>query len=726
VGLFLFLPALVLASAAPGAIAAGDAAPSIRPNVLVITIDTCRVDRIRCYGYPLARTSGVDRLAAGGVRCTNAATVAPITLPAHASILTGLYPPAHGVRDNGAYALSDSAVTLAERFKQAGYETSAFVSALVLSKLYNLTQGFDAYDDDLWEEDQPEMFMIRDRPGPKTAKLFTAWLDGWHARGQAPFFAWVHMFDPHQPFNSNPPDAYLCPTPYDAEIAQADDGVEIIVKWLEGKGLLDQTFIVLTADHGESLGEHKEKTHAIFIYDATIHVPLVWRYPPLLPAGKVYDGPVRAIDIMPTVLAAAGVAGGDQTQGENLLGALRGDVAPPESPQYCESLLSQVGFGMAPLHGVRLDGFKYIRAPRPELYDLRNDPKELDNLYDHRKDFAIQLEARLDAIMKQSDAIALDSSNKKPMDGETMEMLEALGYMASEESISAMGGMDPKDGIEIYEMLQKARGAARFGRWDICESLCRKLLERVPGHASALNMLASALMRGGRLDEAEAVCVKSLESEPRQHRVHLMMANISIRRENLDEAEARIKKVFELSPKFPEAMIRMGYIERMRGNRKAAEEWIQKAAAEDPKSPRVQASYAELFYLNGKYREALEHYRKALEVNPKIFSAIMLAGGCAQKENRFDEAETFYQQGLKLRPDSWLPPYNLACLRAAQQRYEEAFTLLKQAIDTDTGRRPLRSLMTHDKDLEPLRTDPRFTPLLNAVKQPLVFEETLD
>ena len=724
--MLLFLLVLIPVSAAQDAVPVIPAPPSIRPNVLVITLDTCRVDRIRCYGYALARTSGVDRLAAAGVRCTNAATVAPITLPAHSSILTGLLPPAHGVRDNGAYALSDSAVTLAERFKEAGYETCAFVSALVLSKLYNLTQGFDLYDDDLWEEDEPEMFMIRDRPGPKTASRFTAWLDGWRARGKGPFFAWVHMFDPHQPFNSNVPDAYLCPTPYDADIAQADDGVEIIVKWLETNSLLDQTFIVLTADHGESLGEHKEKTHAIFIYDATIRVPLIWRYPPLIPQGKVYDGPTRAVDIMPTVLAAAGLPGAGQTQGENLLPALRGDIDPPQLPQYCESLLSQVGFGMAPLYGVRLDGFKYIRAPRPELYDLKNDPKELDNLYDQRKDFAVELDGKLDAIMKQSGSVALDSSRENPMDSETTEMLQALGYLASEESISAMGGMDPKDGIDIYEMLENERGAARFGRWDICESTCRKLLERVPGHASALNLLANSLMRSGRYAEAEAVCLKSVETEPRQHRVLLLLANIAIKQSGLQKAESLLKKSLELAPKFSEAMVRLGYIERQRGNRQAAEDWLVKAAAEDPKSPRVQSSYADLFYLKGEYGEALEHYKKALAVNPKNFSALMLAGGCAQKEKRFDEAETFYQQGLKLRPDSWLPPYNLACLRAAQQRNEEAFAFLNKAVDTKTGRRQLRALLANDQDLAPLRGDLRFAKLEEAVRQPALFDETVE
>src|SRR6266850_2351547 len=252
-----------------------------RPNVLVVTIDTLRTDRLGCYGFGLAHTPAIDRLADEGVRCTDVASSAPITLPAHCSIMTGLYPPAHGVRDNGNYALGPEAVTLAERLQTAGYRTGAFVSAAVLTRRYGLDQGFEVYDDDLWSEDEPELFMIRERPASRTADRALAWLDDWWKNGRRqPFFIWVHFFDPHQPYKQRSIDlAALAPTLYDAEIAEADRGVGRLIDRLREQGVLDDTLIVFTADHGESLDEHGEPTHGIFIYDATIHVPLIWRLP---------------------------------------------------------------------------------------------------------------------------------------------------------------------------------------------------------------------------------------------------------------------------------------------------------------------------------------------------------------------------------------------------------------------------------------------------------------
>src|SRR5437773_3112139 len=372
-----------------------------RPNVLVITVDTLRADRLGCYGFGLAHTPAIDRLADEGVRCADAATSAPITLPAHSSIMTGLYPPAHGVRDNGNYALAPEAVTLAERLHDAGYRTAAFVSALVLARRYGLDQGFDLYDDDLWSEDEPPLFMIRKRPAPRTADRALAWLRGWKAdRGGQPFFMWVHFFDPHEPYELRSTDlAALAPTPYDAEVAQADRGVGRVLDWLRSEGVLDHTLVVFTADHGESLGEHGEPTHGIFIYDATGHVPLIWRLPPAFPAGATYDGPVRHIDIVPTILAVLGLSGGETTQGLDLLPAFAGRMPPPDVPQYSEARLAEEGFGMAPLFGVRHDGRKWIRAPRPELYDLRADPREQTNLYPAETAAGAALEKELETII---------------------------------------------------------------------------------------------------------------------------------------------------------------------------------------------------------------------------------------------------------------------------------------------------------------------------------------
>ena len=337
------LPRALAATAAIALLAAGAEGP--KPNILLVTVDTCRADRLGCYGYGLARTPAIDALAREGVRCTNAVTTAPITLVAHASIMTGLLPPAHGVRDNGAYTLSNDYQTLSEVLKQNGYDTAAFVSAVVLNRRYNLLQGFDTYDDDLWAEDEPKLFMIRDRPAPRTGERAVRWLRDHAAKSNAPFFLWVHFFDPHQPYESRYPDRHLLPTAYDAEIAQADEGVHAIVDFLRASNTLDSTVVILTADHGESLGEHGEKTHAIFVYDATVRVPLVVRYPPLLPGGKTYGGPVRCTDIYPSALAAAGIKDVPPNQGMNLVPAFRGETPSPDLPQYSESLLSEVGFG---------------------------------------------------------------------------------------------------------------------------------------------------------------------------------------------------------------------------------------------------------------------------------------------------------------------------------------------------------------------------------------------
>jgi len=432
-GALLWLGVLAACRAAPVSVAP---VTSTLPNILLVTFDTTRADRIGCYGFPLARTPAVDRLAREGVRFADHVTVAPITLPAHASILTGLNPPAHGVRDNGAYALGDEVITLAERLKPLGYETHAFVSAAVLDRRYNLTQGFDTYDDELWAEDDPALFMIRDRPAPRTASRVLTWLETWSAK-RRPFFTWVHFFDPHQPYQPHTRQGYLVPTPYDAEIASADEGLASILARLEQLQVLDNTVAVMTADHGESLDEHGEKTHGLFVYDATMRVPWVMRFPPQIPQGVVYQGPSRAVDLMPTLLALVGAPEAPAIDGVSLLASIRGESKWPALPQYHESLLAETGFGMAPLFAMREKGFKYIRAPRPELYDLAADPKETANIVAALPDVAATMSRDLDALLASSEAHAKPAS-VQVLDGETAEMLQALGYLAPAATRAAM------------------------------------------------------------------------------------------------------------------------------------------------------------------------------------------------------------------------------------------------------------------------------------------------
>ena len=670
-----------------------------RQNVLLITIDTLRADRVGCYGFGLAHTPAIDRLAREGIRCADAATTAPITLPAHSSIMTGLYPPAHGVRDNGNYALGPEAVTLAERLGAVGYRTAAFVSALVLTRRYGLDQGFEVYDDDLWAEDEPELFMIRDRTAARTAERGLAWLDGWWSdASRPPFFFWVHFFDPHQPYDARSIDlAAVVPTAYDAEVAEADRGVGRLLDWLQQHGVLDDTLIVLTADHGESLGEHGEPTHGIFIYDATIRVPLLWRLPGILPAGTSYAGPVRHIDIVPTVLGILGLDGGEATQGLNLLPMFQGRVPAPDVAQYAEARLAEEGFGMAPLVGVRHYGRKWIQAPRPELYDLRADPKELRNTYP--TEAARPLEKELEAVIADSARRALSAPTRQ-IDRETEEMLRALGYMAPPEQRAEMGGTDPKDGMALYARIQEARQLTQDGNWNRAEALLREMLALAPENVTGRNLLAFTAVRRGDFDEAERQYLASLSWQPRQHRVHGALGAIALRRGNVDKAEQHFREALELAPTFVEAMSNLGFVEAARGNDPGAQAWYERAIAADPTYPHVYRRLADLYYDRKDWSHALAYYRRVLTAIPKYFDVLVQAGNSARFSSDKETAAAYYADAGRVRPDSWIPPYNLACLSAVNGEPEIALALLGQAVDLGFG---LSALLNENEDFAAVR-----------------------
>lgn len=685
-----------------------------RPNVLLVSIDTLRADRLGSYGYLLARTPVLDRLAREGVRGADVAATAPITLPSHSSIMTGLLPPAHGVRDNGSYALGPSAVTLAERLRDAGFTTHAFVSAIVLARRYGLDQGFETYDDDLWSEDAPKLFLIRDRPARRTADRVLAWLDGWNREGRKkPFFTWVHFFDPHQPWEPEAQDRALCATGYDAEIAGVDRALGRILDRLREDRLLDDTLVVVTADHGESLGEHGEKTHAVFVYDATIRVPLFLRFPSLFPAGRVYTGPVSSVDLVPTILASLELPPPASTDGLNLLAALRGEAPPPARAQYSESLLSEVGFGMAPLFAVRSGGFKYIRAPRPELYDLGKDPKELENLFEPERRRATILDDALEELADASRRRAVAAS-ASPMSKETMEALRSLGYLAPAGSARSMSGMDPKDGMPLYEKLEEARHQAQAKRWREAEVLLREILGALPANVSARNVLALVLLRQGRLAEAREEYARSLADDPKQARVLAMMGTIALIEGSLDEAEKAFRAALEITPGFVEAMTNLGFVEQARNRWAEARAWYDKASAVDPGFPRGNRLSGDLWFERGDYRKALINYREVVHARPDDFGALLQAGTCQRRLGRARGAERFFERARKVRPDSWMPVYNLACLRAVTDRPDEALDLLLRELP---GRGfHDRGLLESDPDLESVRRLPRFAELLRAIE----------
>jgi arylsulfatase A-like enzyme/Flp pilus assembly protein TadD len=686
-----------------------------RPDVLLITIDTLRADRLGCYGYKPAHTQHIDALAADGVLCTDVLASAPITMPSHATIMTGLFPPAHGVRDNGTFSLSDKAITLAEKLKAAGYDTAAFVSALVLNRRYGLDQGFNLYDDNLWAEADPKLFMIRERPAANTLARFFSWFKKREQKNdRRPYFAWLHFFEPHQPYAPPLWARLVTPTAYDGEIAAVDRAIGNLADFLRRRGRIDSTLILLTADHGESLGEHGEKTHAVFIYQATVRVPLIVRFPGHFPPGHVCSTSLRTVDIAPTLLSFLEIPDSSQMQGIDVQENLRGGKTGQARPQYCESRVSELGFGMAPLYGMVRDGMKYIRAPRPELYDLRSDANETVNLYAGRSKIVTRLENDLDAVLRRED-LSASGKTSNPLHHETEEMLRSLGYLARQDDRRSSRGIDPKDGLPIYNLLEEARHLAQQASWPAAEVKLRLILSQVPGHISARNTLALDLLKQGRRHEAREQCLLSLNTDPAQSRVQLMLGSISLWDGDLPQARTHLQKALELTPGFVEAMSNLGLLSLLEGDEKGARAWYEKAMRQDPEFPSVYRRLADLYFERGDFAAGKRWYLQSLKRFARDFRSLIQLGNCCRRLGEKDMAEDYFRKASLLNPQSWIPEYNLACLHALWGKKEAAMAVFKRALGKgfdDAG------LARRDPDLKSLRELPAFVSLLAKLEVP--------
>ncbi|MGH9387623.1 MAG: sulfatase-like hydrolase/transferase [Vicinamibacterales bacterium] len=465
-----------------------------RPNVLLITIDTMRADRLGRANL----TPALDALAARGTRFTRAYAHAPTTLPSHASMLTGLLPPSHGVRNNGAFRLDPAATTLAEVLRGAGYTTGAFVSAFVLDARYGLSQGFDVYDDrpppGLPQASQTA-FRFTERRAPETLTPATSWI----RRQTGPWFAWVHLFDPHAPYravddarrrsNNHPPQAY------DSEVGYVDASLSRFFEHLGAA--LDGTIVVATADHGESLGEHGETTHGLFAYDATLHVPLILAGPGI--ASRVATETVSHIDLMPTVIELAGVGGLATADGRSLVPALRGS-ALTNRPVYFEALDAGLTRGWAPLTGVISEGWKYIDLPIAELYHLETDRAERSNRVAHEDARATRMR---ELARRIANASAVSTRAVALADADARERLRALGYAGSASSHLGSWRVDddPKRLLPLHLRFQQAVELA--GRSpDAAQRQMRALIDERPEFAAAYEAAATLLLESGRARDA--------------------------------------------------------------------------------------------------------------------------------------------------------------------------------------------------------------------------------
>src|SRR6266508_1756941 len=405
-------------------------------NLVLITIDTLRPDHLECYGYKLVRTPRINSLAADGVLVEKAYTPIPLTLPSHASIFTGTYPMFHGVRDFTGFTLSKDRATLATMLKSAGYGTGAVVGSAVLEARWGLDQGFDFYYDNFSSTVDRDWQSIAERRGDVVVREGLNWLEKHKTN---PFFLWLHLFDPHDPYEPPPPyDRQYRERPYDGEIAYTDENVGKIMDYLKSNQLYDNSLIVLLGDHGEGLGEHGEKYHGFFIYDSTLRVPLIFKLPgPGAHESRKLSQPVRTIDVLPTILQILGVADrAKEIQGRGIYSVLMGRSMPEEAASYAEIFLPYYHFDWSPLLSLRRDRYKFIDAPRPELYDTEADPGETQNLYARKGALAGQLKELLRRTSSQYSSRNGAAGMPKEIDPVTLEKLQSLGYLALSKGAS--------------------------------------------------------------------------------------------------------------------------------------------------------------------------------------------------------------------------------------------------------------------------------------------------
>jgi len=649
-----------------------------RRPVVLITMDTTRPDHLQPYGCKNVETPVLESLAEKGIVFEHAVAVAPLTLPAHTSIHTGLLPPHTGVRNNGTHYVEPSLTTLAERFKDHGFKTAAFVSAAVLARRYGLSQGFDVYDDDLSTSAIRAPGVVPDRPGGETVKAARKWLDT--IEDGENFFLWVHFYDPHSVYNPPPPyrDTYRSRL-YDGEIAYMDSQIGELLAHPRLSGE-NAPIVLLIGDHGESLGEHGEQSHGILAYDSTLHVPWILDIPGG-PEGIRVVGSVSQVDLAPTLLDLEGFGIPEESDGLSLLGTFSTPELLDPRPIYSECYLPYYTYGWAKLKVLRRANLKLIQCPKPELYDLNRDPRELTNLINDQSYQAHDLEVAMKELL--GSALEEDRVSEIQVDQEAAQQLIALGYLA----VNNVGDQPdaerpiPMEMIDVHVILERARFYSSSHMFEKAEEVLHKLLERDPRNLAALMELASCYSASGDEDKALEVVTHALSLDPDNGNFLYMMANMELRKGNIDKGIEILEKLVDTDPNRADARIRLAQIALRTGDTEKVKEIMNETLKRDPENPQILAAYAQLIDLpEGKIEDAEKHLQTAIDRDPFFEDSWVIMASLYKSQGRFDEAIKMYTEGLKKTPDSATLHGGLGMLLANMERPEEARVHLEEAI----------------------------------------------
>jgi len=603
---FLSTDRLLRANAEPG-------------NVILITIDTLRADHLGCYGNRTVSTPTADQLGRDGVIFRHAFTSVPLTLPSHVAILTGTFPMWNGVEDLTTAGLGPDIPTLAEVFKKHGYATAAFVSAFVLNSMWGLKRGFDTYDDVINPQDEksPEHPRL-ERRASATVDHTLQWLEGHRSRS---FFLWVHLYDPHTPYDAPEPfKSRFRAHPYEGEIAYADQQIGRLISYLHVHNLYDSSLIVLASDHGEGLGEHGEQVHGLFIYNSTVHVPLILKLrggpkPPLHSIDQV----VNTVDIAPTLTHACGFPSIDSAsfQGRNLLPLLGfTSSAVPREEGYSESLYPRTSFGWHSLHGIETERYHYIEAPREELYDIAVDPSENHNLAGEKPSIAATLRENLHTMEARYSRPAALTPAAPNVDMEKLRELRALGYVGGSApgpvQGDSPGAADPKDRVKFYTQV----------------------------------IYATELAEDGRFRESNTLLDAAAANDPKAYLPPFLLGENAMTQRQYPEAMSYYRRALELNPRYDLAAMGLGH-----------------AALE-----------------GGDPAGAVKAFQWALELNPRNFIVKLATAEAYEKLKRWDDAVSLEKEVLASHPDEGKAYSDYGVTLVRMRQYPQGLAALEKAV----------------------------------------------
>jgi choline-sulfatase len=636
-------------------------------NIVLVTIDTLRADRLGCYGNTNVETPNLDEVAAKGVLFENAVAQTPLTPPSHASMFTGKYPHVHGVRGTGGFILDPQHVTLAEILHEKGWQTAAFVGAPVLKRMFGLNQGFDVYDDRMPEPDPKRSTL--ENPSLRAGVVVDRAIGWLNKRSvSAPFFLWVHVYDPHAPFEPPPPfDRKYAGRPYDGEVAYTDRELGRLFGFIEKELPAEKTILLVLSDHGESLGEHGEYSHGVFLYDSTLRIPWLM-VAPGLPVGRRVRNQARTIDLLPTVLSLVDGEIPAASQGVNLLPTIQ-DQPVGTTLSYGETLYPKTNMGWAELRSMRTPQWKYIRAPRPELYDLQSDPQERTNVIQKHPQEARQLESELAMLTATGPGKPPEQVGLKAMSSETERQLRSLGYATGggAAKLELTGeGADPKDRVHILELIDEANTRLKA----IPAARRLQSLQQALNEDSTNPLLYYYLGEAYEKTNRDSEALKLYETAIARNvanpsRIHARMALIYGRTGRIDEGIFAFEKAVEADPTDVETLNRLAVAYLVKGRQADAEKLLKAILTLNPESAQAHNSLGWLALRRRDPRAARQHFQQALQADPDFLEPYVNLGMLSKQAGDFKGARTYFETYLT---------------KATAERYRESAERIKREL----------------------------------------------